>query len=168
MSAGAARARGATRACFLLLLAGWIGGCASGGGAPDQQPAASDDSAPITNTDPCAMRLHDLSGSLLEFYFHYGELPATLAELSAGMAQLDAATQVPPGICPASQIPYMYDPRGILLPERRSRVVLWDPAPTHSGMRWAVTVEEPPNQEGVLVTKVIALPERFFVLRPAR
>jgi hypothetical protein len=38
-------------------------------------------------------------------------------------------------------------------------------APSHSNMRWAVTVGEPEVEGGPLVMKIVALPESFFLLR---
>jgi hypothetical protein len=66
-----------------------------------------------------------------------------------------------------SRTPYLYNPTGIFLAERNTYLVVYDPQPSHQGHRWAVTVEHP--QPGVpLVTKVVALPESFFALRPPR
>jgi hypothetical protein len=107
------------------------------------------------------MRLHDLSGALLGHYARFYEFPADLAELQSDTALLEA----PPAVCPVSEKPYVYNPDGIFLPERNSRVLVYDPAPSHSQMRWAITVEEPADG-GLPITKVIALPESFFLLRP--
>jgi hypothetical protein len=138
------------------------GGCASGSrGQAEEQPGLAREAA-ITNTDPCAMRLHDICGALLLYYFNHFELPESLADL----APLSEDEPLPPMICPVTQVPYIYNLDGIYLPERNSWVILYDPAPAHSRMRWAVTVQQPPDETEMLVTKVIALPESFFVLRP--
>ena len=150
----------------LLLAAAGIatllaGGCVSKGRNPPQEPNLAKQ-APITNTDPCAMRLHDICGALLLYYFNHFELPETLEELQP----ISEDEPLPPMICPVTQVPYIYNPSGIHLPERNTWIILYDPAPAHSRMRWAVTVQQPPDETEMLVTKVIALPESFFVLRP--
>ena len=118
--------------------------------------------AAMANTDPCAMRLHDLSGDLLLYYARQGELPATLGEFAGQSASPGAESAA---ACPVSELPYVYNPRGIFMPEQGVRVVLYDSAPVHAGMRWAVTIDEPRPGEP-LVTKVIGLPESFFLLHP--
>ena len=155
----------------LTLLAVAVAGCgptrpdtpAAPGPGEVAAPVASGDvpSAPITNTDPCATRLHDLSGSLLLYQLLNNRAPDTLADL----VDLDAGPAVPEAVCPVSGRPYVYRPGGIYLQDRDAHVVIHDPAPSHSGMRWAVTYR-PPAAGGPPVTKVIALPESFFLLHP--
>ncbi|HEV7299353.1 MAG TPA: hypothetical protein VGN72_08315 [Tepidisphaeraceae bacterium] len=159
---------------------GWLGRCAvviclmlagcgsgkqtSNAGAGSTTGASTGDlqaSQPISNTDPCAMRLHDISGGILLYYVTHHTLPETLADLksSPGMDSL------PDTVCPVSGRPFLYTPNGIFIPERNLRIILADPAPSHSRMRWAISIVEPtPNEP--LQTKVIALPESFFLLRP--
>ena len=107
------------------------------------------------------MRLHDISGAFLLYYLAHQHLPATLDELAAS----PALAGMPELVCPVSRRPYLYTANGILMPERNLRIILADPAPSHSRMRWAISIVEPtPNEP--LQTKVIALPESFFLLRP--
>lgn len=128
----------------------------------DQSAApAAGQSQPISNTDPCAMHLHDIGGGFLLYYATHGRLPPSLDALRS-VPGLDA-----PGAmaCPVSNQPYLYTPDGILMPEQGWRIILVDPAPSHSRMRWAIRLEEPaPNQP--LLVRVVALPESFFLLRP--
>jgi hypothetical protein len=134
---------------------------AAAGRAPQAGPPSK--SGRITNTDPCAMRLHDISGALLLYYARNNDLPPTLGDLE-GVPGIDGPATFE---CPVSKTPYLYNPTGIYLAERSTYLVVYDPQPSHQGHRWAVTVEQP--QPGVpLVTKVIALPESFFALRPPR
>ena len=147
----------------ILALAMQGAGCSGAAGPRTSAESQGSDTpvAPITNTDPCATRLHDLSGALL-FYLHvHGELPPDLQTLAAA----DLGPPLSPLACPVSNQPYVYNPSGIYLAEQRSYVVLFDPAPSHSRMRWAITVEEPADG-GLPITKVVALPESFFLLRP--
>jgi len=126
------------------------------------QPRKAQPTGPNLNTDPCAMRLHDIAGALLLYYQSNHRLPARLDELPAlpGEPPLQL-------VCPVSNTPYVYDPRGILMPETKSRVVIYDPAPSHFGVRWAVTISQPDEEGAAVVTKVIALPETTFRFQPA-
>lgn len=146
-------------AALAILVAG---GCVSGPKDEPEEQLSLARQAPITNTDPCAMRLHDICGAMLFYYFNHYELPQSLADLEP----ISEDQPLPPMICPVTQVPYIYNLDGIYLPERNSWIILYDPAPAHSRMRWAVTVQQPPDETEMLVTKVIGLPERFFVLRP--
>lgn len=126
----------------------------------EHTPAA--DQAPISNTDPCAGKMHDISGAFLMYLLRYNDLPETLSQLMP-YAQPMGVTDF---TCPVSGLPYVYQRDGILFPEQNARVILYDPKPSHSNYRWAIilgapTPDQPPR------TKVIALPERFFLLRPS-
>ena len=115
----------------------------------------------LSNTDPCAMRLHDLCGALLMYYFTNGRLPERLEDLAA----LPGDTEALNFTCPVSGKPYAYSYEGIRIPEQKTRVIIYDPTPAHLGMRWAVIIEEP-ERDKALITDVRALPESFFMLRP--
>lgn len=143
-------------------------GCAGG---QKSTPAGSDTgpgqagqiSEPVYegSDDPCASRLHDICGVMLLHVLTYGDLPASLAELGPGPGGGD----LPPLVCPVSQQPYIYNPFGIYLADQRARLVVYDPAPSHAGMRWGIIAVEA-TEVDPLVCKVVALPESFFVLRP--
>jgi hypothetical protein len=113
--------------------------------------------AAISNTDPCAGQLHDISEPLLLYYLKNHRLPGRLEELRTmpGFESIDLT-------CPVSKRPYLYNPVGITTAESRSRIICYDAAPSHSGMRWAISIIEPEDENGPLVTKVIALPESHF------
>jgi hypothetical protein len=111
----------------------------------------------LSNTDPCATRLHDISGVLLFYYATNHKLPATLDELKAvqGFEEVQYT-------CPVSGEPYVYAPAGVPTPNQPgAKIVLYDPTPAHEGMRWAISITE----SGVLITKVIAVPEAYFTAR---
>ena len=137
-----------------------IAGCAAPAPAPKKsaatQPAAATE-APNANTDPCAMRLHDLCGPLLLYFATHGELPARMDEL------LDV-----PGFsigkeltCPVSKKPYRYTRAGLPTKGTVGHVIIYDATPAHDGQRWAIAVKEPAANEP-LVAKVILLPDAFF------
>lgn len=127
------------------------------GGADPQTKSLT---APISNTDACAMQMHDICGSFLLFFGSQNRLPNQLSELySTGF--LDKDTRF---VCPVSQQPYIYNPGGIIMPEQNARIILYDAVAAHSGYRWAISIHDPqPGQP--LIAKVIALPDQFFMLQ---
>jgi hypothetical protein len=100
--------------------------------------------------DPCADRLHGICGRLLLYHSLNGKLPADVADLKT----VDSAP-MPPLSCPASGRPYVYNREGLPVSGRSGRLVLYDAAPTHSGMRWGIladaAVEKPPLTAGVIL-----------------
>ena len=111
------------------------------------------DRRPSVKSDPCAERLHDISGHLLMYHGLRKKLPAKLGDLKeSGMGDL------PPLKCPVSLRPYIYTPEGMKVGGRDEIMVVHDPAPSHSGMRWAILVA-PPESGRTLTTRVILLTE---------
>ncbi len=105
-----------------------------------------------SNTDPCAMRLHDLCAPLLLFYARYQQLPTKIDELG----QVPGVS-VPELVCPLSNQPYVYNSHGPSGREPGTRIILYDASPVHAGHRWGVEVREPtPGQ--ALVAKVVVMP----------
>ena len=115
--------------------------------------------APLSATDPCADRLHAICGAMLLYYHLNRRLPADVEELR-GIAGPDPDVEF---TCPVSGQPYVYDPQG--RPRGKGRpglMVMYDAAPTHSGMRWAVAAEQPRNAAQPLITHVVAEQELLF------
>jgi len=111
---------------------------------------------PSVKKDPCAGRLHDVCGHLLQYYAIHMQLPPTPAALRSS-----GSLPLPPLVCPASGKPYVYDPNGVHVSNRPGRVVLYDPEPSHWGMRWAILIG--PSVGGANITaRVILLPEEEF------
>lgn len=152
-----------------LLVMVWItavsaAGCAqqSAGPAARKGPSTGPSGVtPITNTDPCASRLHDLCGPLLLYYSAEGHLPERLDELA------QVGGQAGPLVCPASGRPYVYNPNGLPGPEAGTRVIIYDPLPSHSGVRWGISIRAGGEGEP-LIAKVIALPESSVPRASAR
>ncbi|MHB1155583.1 MAG: hypothetical protein ACYC26_01960 [Phycisphaerales bacterium] len=111
----------------------------------------------MSNTDACAMRLHDLCGSLLLYYADHGRLPGALGELEP-TAELNPVLTL---TCPVSGKPYIYDPAGMDAGDGTGRIIVYDAEASHLGMRWAIKFGEP-RGGGAMVARVVALPERFF------
>ena len=131
--------------------------------AQPQGDARAEAVAPISNTDACATRLHDLCEPLLLYYATRHEIPARLEELRQmpGFTELDLR-------CPVSRLPYVYNPVGIQTGDDQPRLVIYDAAPSHSGMRWAIAIVEPKDPANALVAKVVAVPEGRFTLGRGR
>jgi hypothetical protein len=160
---------GVARAVLLALMSAALAGCANETrevrptAPPVRRPTLPSKvpPSPASNTDPCAMRLHDVCGALLLYYFTYQRLPNALDELN----EFPGAEAQIPMVCPATNRPYEYTADGITIPERRQRIIVHDPSPAHEGRRWAITIDEPADGQP-LVAKVLSLPESFFLLRP--
>jgi hypothetical protein len=164
------------RLMFVAMFASLVAsGCASSGG---NKPSAGDNTgakseipepppdrpghptAPINPVDACSNRLQDLAGSLLFYYAVNKQLPPTLADLKDVDGNVIPPEQL---TCPVSHKPYIYDPRGIPAgPNKPGVIVLADPEPSHSGLRWAVSIEKSRNPGQPLVTHLIAAPETTF------
>lgn len=146
---------------LLLAAAAAAGGCGAKAQATAEADRAgttrlSSSSAYDRNTDPCAMRLHDLCAPLLLFYGRYQSLPERLDEL-AQVPGID----VPELVRPVSKQRYIYNPLGPSGPDSGTRVIVYDAAPTHAGRRWGIAVREPtPGQ--ALVAKVVIVPDAKF------
>jgi hypothetical protein len=152
---------------LVFTLAAAAGGCGDKGGQattpggpvlarPPERSGAKQ--IPISNTDPCATRLHDLCGPLLMYYRMHQALPQRLAELKE-MPAFGAEVEL---TCPVSKQPYVYNAFGLPSQDKSERVIIYDATPAHSGFRWAVSIIEPQAANAPLITKVIALPESQF------
>ena len=107
--------------------------------------------APDDQTDPCAERLHDLSGRLLLYYAEHEALPRSVRELDKGIPG-----PAVPVICPACGKAYVYDRDGLLVRGRLGKLILYDAVDCHSGMRWGIMVD-PPRTGQPLVLRVVRL-----------
>jgi hypothetical protein len=140
--------RNAAAPCLaLVLLAAGCGG---------HQAAAPEVRRPSLEQDPCATRLHDLSGRLLLYYAANRRLPESLDDLPP----LDPANPTP-AVCPVSGDPYIYNPKGVAIAGRPGLLVLYDPLPSHAGMRWGVFANREAGGPG-LTARVLLLPEGLF------
>ena len=141
---------------FLVLmgLVAWLAGC--GAGKPAQTVLEPPRPALSTAHDPCANRLHDLSGPMMLYWVQNGSLPERLEQLRP----LDGASAV--GVtCPVSGRAYLYIPEGLGVAGQSGRLLVVDPEPVHSGYRWAISLM--PQEPGqALDLRVVAVPEEQF------
>jgi hypothetical protein len=116
--------------------------------------------AAINPVDACSDRLQDLAGSLLFYYAINKRLPPNLNDLQDVNGEAIPTEHL---TCPVSHKPYIYDLRGIPAGNGKpGLIVLADPEPSHSGLRWAITVEKPKNPTQPLITHLVAVPETTF------
>ena len=62
---------------------------------------------------------------------------------------------------------YVYTRDGIHLQDQEARLILYEPAPMHSGFRLAIRLNDPVAFQP-LIMQVIPVPESFFPAAPAR
>ena len=152
--------------CALMLGGVLAAGCEPKTGTAEngdvKKPGANTPTAQISNTDECAERMHDICGAFLEYYRQNHQLPP----------RLDALKQIPAFsflelTCPVSKLSYVYNPIGIITPDNQPRMICYDAAPSHSGMRWTIQFVEPQGNRAP-VMKVVAVRESGFTLQPPR
>jgi hypothetical protein len=119
----------------------------------DRQPTADE----IVGSDACSSRLHDIEGAILLYYVANHRLPITLDEVTP---YADAGS-VLKFTCPISNQPYVYSQAGLFAAGYDKRIIVWDPAPSHHGMRWCIVM--PQVQPGTaLVPEVVQMQEKAF------
>ena len=116
----------------------------------------------VSNTDPSASKLHDISGALLAYFALHKRLPDSFEQMQEVADMTDGPIDA---ACPGSDVPYVYTPDGIKLQDREQRVVVYEPAPLHHNFRLAIVLDEP-KDNAPLRTYINAMPESFFLLHP--
>lgn len=106
-------------------------------------------------SDPCAARLHDLAGALLQYLSVHGAMPDDLKQFRASAG----ADEMPPLVCPVSQEPYVYHKDGIALEGSSGRLVLHDAEPVHDGGRWGLVLTTP-GPGGAVTAYVLLFDEK--------
>ena len=94
-------------------------------------------------SDPCAARLHAISGAMLEYYALHNRLPPALSDLES-LADFDQPLNF---VCPESGEGYVYVPRGLKSPTDTRLIVVHDPVPHRSGQRWAILLQKPKGRQ---------------------
>ena len=108
-------------------------------------------------SDPCAQRMHDLSGLLLLYYAVNKALPENLQDM-ASLADMDVEFH---GECPASGKPYAYVPHAVPPGGSEQFLVLYDSVPAHNGLRWGVFIT-PPKDGRPAATRAILMSDDVF------
>lgn len=111
----------------------------------------------LASKDRCAGRLHDLEGAMLMYFAIHKQLPQKLDDLRSAAdigQQLEFA-------CPESGAAYVYDPRGLELPGREERLLIYDSSPAHAGGRWGIIAGRPRGRDPAAMW-VVRIPEAAF------
>jgi len=119
-----------------------ISGCGPKDGEGSQRsggdaPMARGPATRMSNTDPCATRLQDIEGAIMDYYVDNRQLPAHLEDLRKmrGYSNLEFT-------CPVSNLPYIYNPIGIITADHQPRMICYDATPVHYGRRWVIEFVE--------------------------
>src|SRR4051794_5700276 len=86
-------------------------------------------------SDPCSVRMHEISGAMLTYLAMNGRMPAKLEELRAVTGLGEGPLEFS---CPVTGEPYVYVPGGLRGGEDGRVIVLHDRSPDSTGMRWVV------------------------------
>jgi hypothetical protein len=127
-------------------------------GAPraPSSPSMSIDRA--LKSDPCSVRLHEISGAMLTCLAIQGRLPRTLDELQSMQGPGEAALNF---TCPTTGEPYVYVPQGLRSPGDPRQIVVHDRSPDPTGLRWVILMQ-PAKARQAPATWVMRLPESEF------
>jgi hypothetical protein len=110
------------------------------------------------NSDPCSVRLHEISGAMLQHVAIHGRLPRTLDELQSMQGPGEPALNF---TCPTTGEPYVYVPQGLRSPADPRQIVVHDRYPDATGLRWVILMQ-PARARQAPATWVMHLPESEF------
>jgi hypothetical protein len=119
-------------------------------------PAMSIDRA--LKSDPCSVRLHEISGAMLTYLATHGRMPRTLEELQS---TLDPGEGVLTFTCPTTGEPYVYVPQGLRSGTDPHQIVVYDRSPDATGLRWVILMQPPVGRQAP-ATWVMRVPESEF------
>ena len=164
-----------TRACRIAAAVVALGGCQrvtteSPGVAPavvvtDSRSAPETERPAIdlekaVGSDPCAIRLTEISGALLQYYALQGRLPAKLADLKVfADADRPLHTDNPSGV------PFAYAPAGLRSETDARSVIVYDDAPKGKA-RWAILMQKPRGRQPASMWVLPLSQEQFAAYAP--
>jgi hypothetical protein len=123
---------------------------------PPSPPTLSIDRA--LKSDPCSVRLHEISGAMLQYLAIQGRLPRTFDELQPMQGPGEGVLNF---TCPTTGEPYVYVPQGLRSPADPRQIVVHDRAPDATGLRWVILMQ-PAKARQAPATWVMRLPESEF------
>ena len=146
---------------LLLITVLLVVGCETTTKTPERRglPARTDGGmpGPLSLDDPCAERLHNLIGPILQYVVLNRQLPPKLDDVKQ-FGDLGAAVEL---TCPVSKEPYVYVPNGLKHEKQKNLIIVHDAAGSHNNRRWCITMA--PRVPGQPVQlEVIDVPEVFF------
>ena len=128
-----------------------------------QEQSASDPAArteqieTAIHSDPCSLRLQQISGAILEYIAIHARLPEKLSQLNA-LPDLDEPLTF---TCPGSAHPFVYVPSGLVSPTDPRQIVVYDPDTDRAGLRWVICLRRPRPREAA-ATFVERMPQAVF------
>jgi hypothetical protein len=108
-------------------------------------------------SDPCAARLHAISGTMLMYYALHNRLPPTLDELRA-LQEVDQPLNF---ACPVSGERYVYVPTGLVSQDDNRQIILHDAQPERNGARWTILMQRPQGRQPAAMW-VVSLTDPMF------
>lgn len=129
-----------------------FGGTGGPGGSRKIQPLDE-----TLKSDPCAARLHAISGAMLEYFALNSRLPGTLDELRS-LGDLDQPLSFE---CPETGKSYEYVPGGLQSPDDARQIILVDSTPHSRGVRWAILMQQARGRQPAAMW-VVMLSEPVF------
>ncbi|CAN5619174.1 hypothetical protein BH10PLA1_BH10PLA1_13220 [soil metagenome] len=149
---------------LLTLIAGCVTTTTSPPPLVTKQPAVPGSYSPeqAIASDPCAARLHEISGAILSYYAIERHLPATLADAKSVYDGLGDSPQPLDLNCPVQHQPYVYVPQGLATPGNDKRIILHDPAPNADGQRWCAFMALGAGGGASQSVEVLLVPEAIF------
>jgi hypothetical protein len=124
-------------------------------GAKPVAPGMSIDRA--LRSDPCSVRMHEISGAMLTYVAMNGRMPAKLEDLRAVTGVGEGPLEF---TCPVTGEAYVYVPGGLRAEEGRV-VVLHDRSADAAGMRWVIQMQQGRGRQAP-ATWVTRVTERAF------
>jgi len=109
-------------------------------------------------SDPCSVRMHEISGAMLTYLAMNGRMPGKLEELRAVTGLGEGPLEFS---CPVTGEPYVYVPGGLRGGEDGRVIVLHDRTPDAAGMRWVIQMQ-PARGRQAPATWVTRLPDGVF------
>ena len=128
----------------------------TGGSTPSATPSMSIDRA--LKSDPCSVRLHEISGAMLTYLAIHGRMPRSLDELQSMQSPGDPVLNF---TCPTTGQPYVYVPQGLRSVTDPRQIIVHDRSPDAAGMRWVILMQ-PAKGRQAAATWVTRLPEPEF------
>jgi hypothetical protein len=154
----------------VIIGAAMLHGCQQGGLQPSQrrtvtvngQGSGTDalPTPPIERTlksDPCAARLHEISGAMLEYFAFHNALPKRLEDLQT-LGDLDRPLSF---VCPVTGRPYTYIANGLRSKDDTRQIIVFDTVPDALGQRWAIMMQ-PAQGRSAAAMWVLILTEQVF------
>ena len=110
----------------------------------------------LAATDPCATRLEDIEGLILEFYVIHGhQMPPRLEDVRS-LAPVDVEVNFN---CPVSKQPYVYVVPGLPDITATHRLIIYDAMPDQNGRRWCVIMDEPKGRDLIMHARQLTDPQ---------